>query len=213
MQTFMPYPQFHRVAEVLDDARLGAQRKEAAQILQIHLGIPTAKGTEPIGWRAHPIVHCWRGHEGALCAYGRAMCCAYAERGFHDRLWVYFDMLLSYFKGCGGIEVLQAFADVLRPNGEEPPLVRACAIWLAGRPRRDAVCTQTLPPLMAQTSTHRAYRRLLIQKNPTHYARYWPEENVPEARMYWVEQTYLAHRDHGMTYDDAIRYVDEYHYG
>lgn len=77
MQTFLPYPSFRRSARVLDEARLGKQRVEALQILRA-LHFPD------YGWRTHPAVRMWRGHEAALVAYGVAMCAEWTRRGHPD---------------------------------------------------------------------------------------------------------------------------------
>jgi hypothetical protein len=62
----------------LDDKRLGKQRVETIQILNalIKPGIN--------GWRNHPAVKMWRGHELALCNYGIWVCFAWVQRGFKD---------------------------------------------------------------------------------------------------------------------------------
>lgn len=79
MQTFLPYPDFARSAEVLDDRRLGKQRVEAYQILRTLLGVTR-------GWRHHPAVRMWRGHELALISYGLAVCAEWRGRGFTDHV-------------------------------------------------------------------------------------------------------------------------------
>lgn len=79
MQTFLPFPSFVRSARVLDARRLGKQRIEAWQILRALTG-------ESRGWRNHPAVRMWRGHEGALTYYGRAMCCEWIARGYKDTM-------------------------------------------------------------------------------------------------------------------------------
>jgi len=84
MQTFLPIsvsglPAASCVmsARVLDRQRLGKQRVEALQILNTVTGKST-------GWRNHPAVRMWVGHEDALAAYGRAMCVEWAWRGYED---------------------------------------------------------------------------------------------------------------------------------
>ncbi len=77
MQTFLPYADFRRSADALDDRRLGKQRVEAYQVMRA-LAIPT------YGWRYHPVVAMWRHYPLALAAYGRAVCSAWRERGFAD---------------------------------------------------------------------------------------------------------------------------------
>ena len=64
MQTFLPYSSFRKTMKVLDYRRLGKQRVEAKQILNILLD-----RTETRGWRNHPIVRMWDGYESALQLY------------------------------------------------------------------------------------------------------------------------------------------------
>ena len=77
MQTFLPYPDFRRTAEVLDTRRLGKQRVETIQIVRAL--------TRPVyGWKHHPAVRMWAGFEEALGAYGLVMAETWVERGFGD---------------------------------------------------------------------------------------------------------------------------------
>lgn len=78
MQTFLPYPDFHRSAEVLDYRRLGKQRVEAKQILQaLHYGG---------GWVNHPATKMWKGYHKALGEYWLVCCIEWKSRGYNDRL-------------------------------------------------------------------------------------------------------------------------------
>ncbi len=77
MQTFLPWPDFVRSARALDDRRLGKQRVETLQVLR-------ALQRETYGWKNHPAVRMWRGHEEALVAYGVAVCDEWAARGCAD---------------------------------------------------------------------------------------------------------------------------------
>ena len=77
MQTFAPYPDLRRTAEVLDDKRLGKQRVEAMQIIRA-LTRPT------YGWQHHPAVLMWKGHVPALARYGITMCEEWTRRGHPD---------------------------------------------------------------------------------------------------------------------------------
>ena len=63
---------------MLDDKRLGKQRVEALQLLNV-LTDPTKKG-----WRNHPATNMWRGYEHALCEYALACCAEWKSRGFKD---------------------------------------------------------------------------------------------------------------------------------
>ena len=77
MQTFAPFPDFERTAEVLDDRRLGKQRVEALQIIRA-LTRPT------YGWQHHPAVLMWKGHVPALALYATTMCDEWTQRGRQD---------------------------------------------------------------------------------------------------------------------------------
>lgn len=85
MQTFLPYPDFKKSAECLDNKRLGKQRVEAWQILNI------IDGTNPNSrWRNHPAVKMWKGYKGALALYGIEICREWIRRGFRDSLFIKF---------------------------------------------------------------------------------------------------------------------------
>ena len=74
MQTFLPETLFSRCAQVLDQDRLGKQRVEAWQILNINVRRATTPKHIKIAWENHPAVLMWRGYELALIKYGLAMC-------------------------------------------------------------------------------------------------------------------------------------------
>lgn len=86
MQTFLPYPSFHQSAQVLDRQRLGKQRIETKQILQVLLG--ESRGT---GWASHPATLMWKGCEGALAVYGLYMCAEWRHRGYEDNQFQWFE--------------------------------------------------------------------------------------------------------------------------
>lgn len=85
MQTFLPYKDFERSAKVLDYRRLGKQRVETKQLLNILLG-----ETTKLGWRNHPAALMWQGHEGALARYGFEMSKEWILRGYNDSLLDFF---------------------------------------------------------------------------------------------------------------------------
>lgn len=84
MQTFLPYTDPFIVAEVLDQKRLGKQRVEGNQILDI------LEGRADNNWKYHPAVRMWSGYETALKYYINVMITEWIERGrennmeFHD---------------------------------------------------------------------------------------------------------------------------------
>lgn len=82
MQTFLPYPDFIWVARILDNKRLGSQRKEAQQILR----------TLAIGgrWENHPAVRMWRGYEEMLGYYMNIMMLEWEKRGNNNDKLLYY---------------------------------------------------------------------------------------------------------------------------
>lgn len=79
MQTFIPETTFDGCASVLDRQRLGKQRVETLQIMNVLTGATTTKG-----WRNHPAVIMWRGCEYSLMRYGLAVCTEWVSRGYVD---------------------------------------------------------------------------------------------------------------------------------
>ncbi len=77
MQTFLPFASFEESARVLDPKRLGKQRVETLQILNALTG-------RSRGWRSHPAVLMWRGHEPALVHYGLVVCVTWRALGYAD---------------------------------------------------------------------------------------------------------------------------------
>lgn len=81
MQTFLPYPDFRRSAQALDNRRLGKQRVEAYQIIRVLTGLTS-------GWRHHPAVRMWAGHVAALGEYLSACIEEWTRRGFRNSILV-----------------------------------------------------------------------------------------------------------------------------
>ena len=76
MQTFLPSKDFDTVASMLDSKRLNKQILECYQILKV------LSSTDPkAGWRNHPAVKMWRGHEHGLFTYALAMISEANRRG------------------------------------------------------------------------------------------------------------------------------------
>lgn len=77
MQTFLPYASFKDSAAVLDWRRLGKQRVEVLQLLNMLLG-----NSRPMGKKAAREM--WRGYEPALAVYGCVICREWTSRGYKD---------------------------------------------------------------------------------------------------------------------------------
>lgn len=77
MQTFLPYSDFFKTAQVLDRQRLGKQRVETLQLLSALAG-------HTHGWRNHPAAKMWKGYENCLIWYGIRICTEWTNRGYKD---------------------------------------------------------------------------------------------------------------------------------
>ena len=84
MQTFLPYANFGDSAAVLDSKRLGKQRVECFQILNILLGLkPFSR------WKNHPAVLMWKGYENALKLYYNYIVKEWVRRGYKNTMQLY----------------------------------------------------------------------------------------------------------------------------
>lgn len=88
MQTFVP--EGHRIIEgfeLLDYRRLGKQRVETWQILNVLRGVDN-DGNPKVhkGWVNHPATKMWVGHATALAYYGWLCSAEWAHRGYKDTM-------------------------------------------------------------------------------------------------------------------------------
>jgi mRNA-degrading endonuclease YafQ of YafQ-DinJ toxin-antitoxin module len=81
MQTFLPFPDFQKSVEVLDYRRLGKQRVETFQVLNVLLDRTATKG-----WRNHPVVRMWRGYEDCLKKYQNITIAEWIRRGYNNNM-------------------------------------------------------------------------------------------------------------------------------
>lgn len=81
MQTFLPYPDFVQSVKVLDYKRLGKQRVETFQVLNILLDRTPTKG-----WRNHPVTRMWTGYEEALKLYQNYTILEWIDRGYKNTM-------------------------------------------------------------------------------------------------------------------------------
>lgn len=77
MQTFLPLQSYSESAKCLDYRRLGKQRVECLQILNVLLGGKS-------GWANHPAIKMWKGYEPSLVRYGQEVCKEWTGRGYKD---------------------------------------------------------------------------------------------------------------------------------
>lgn len=132
MQTFLPYPGFERSARALDTKRLGKQRVECIQVVRglVRPGY---------GWRHHPAVKMWTGHEEALARYAFTCCEVWTERGFADTCA---DTIAADLAGHGLTEI---------------------------RSEADLRAAGAMPPWLGDEDFHRSHRSSLLRKDPDHY--------------------------------------------
>jgi hypothetical protein len=110
VQTFLPFDDFRRSADALDDRRLGKQRVEALQVLRAL--------TRPVyGWKSHPVVLQWKGYEEALVAYALEVCEEWNRRGFADTVAA---SITAELAEATGTRVVRSQADLARA-GALPP--------------------------------------------------------------------------------------------
>ena len=81
MQTFLPYKDFKKSFKCLDYRRLGKQRVESYQILNVLLERTSTKG-----WRNHPATKMWRGYENALKLYMNLCIDEWVDRGYNNNM-------------------------------------------------------------------------------------------------------------------------------
>ncbi len=81
MQTFLPYKSFKESLHSLDYKRLGKQRVEAFQVLNVLLGRTKTKG-----WRNHPVTKMWKGYENALKQYLNECIDEWVDRGYNNTM-------------------------------------------------------------------------------------------------------------------------------
>ena len=81
MQTFLPYDDFLQSVKVLDYKRLGKQRVETFQVLNILLDRTPTKG-----WRNHPVTRMWTGYEEALKQYQNFTIQEWITRGYKNNM-------------------------------------------------------------------------------------------------------------------------------
>jgi hypothetical protein len=88
MQTFVPLTDsYDDIAQVLDNKRLNKQALEGWQILMVLLELdPQGEFRPAKGWKNHPAVKMWRGHEIDLHLYIQAMVKEWKNRGFNSTI-------------------------------------------------------------------------------------------------------------------------------
>jgi len=82
IQTFLPYPNYIRSVQSLDMKRLGKQRLESKQIIDILEG-------KSFSWRNHPAVKMWVGYTNSLKYYCNCCIDEWIKRGYKNTMLKY----------------------------------------------------------------------------------------------------------------------------
>ena len=86
MQTFLPYTDFRKSLESLDNKRLGKQRVEAYQIISAITGRTRKDGKPYKGWLNHPCSVMWKDYVNALKQYYNDSIDVWVSRGFKNTM-------------------------------------------------------------------------------------------------------------------------------
>lgn len=87
LNTFLPYPDLQESVRVLDRKRLGKQRVEAFQILNIVSSpLPPLGSTSRSSWAHAPAVRMWAGYPHALALYYNLCLQEWHTRGYRNIL-------------------------------------------------------------------------------------------------------------------------------
>jgi hypothetical protein len=92
MQVFLPYANFQKSVQCLDNKRLCKQRIEAKQIIEINLR-KIRNPDEYIAWQNHPAVLMWRSNDEALKLYYNCCVHEWLRRGFKNSMSLYNDSI------------------------------------------------------------------------------------------------------------------------
>ena len=155
MQTFLPYPNYLKSAQCLDDKRLWKQCVECLQIIQV-LTETTSKWTNPNAWKNHPAVKMWRGFEPDLQLYG-ILCCGVWKEERNGNCGSVLDKIESY-------------------KFERKPPYCGIPSWL-GHECHDI--------LHIQNKLHYSHQCNLYRKDPEYYGQYFEVKILKKEQPYY----------------------------
>ncbi len=160
MQTFIPATtSFADMAKVLDNKRLNKQALEGWQILMVLLELdPAGNHRAAKGWRNHPAVHMWRGHEGLLLDYIRDMVVEWKSRGYKSTI---------------ADKAAETYKFALQLGIVDDSAAREYPIWMSKPDLYELVAS--------------SHRRALLNKEYEWYSQFsWPEDEGcrPESYSY-----------------------------
>lgn len=170
MNTFLPYRDFSECARVLDSKRLGKQRVECLQILNILIGSnPNAS------WRNHPAVIMWRGFEIPLYEYSSAICREWISRGYKDTVLDKLNLLIK------NSNLLQNAIACGRIHGTNKMI-----LYFSDIPSKEILIKD--PPWLGDDDLHASHRSNLMRKDLRFYRQYGWMEPVDMPYL-WVSKS------------------------
>jgi len=154
MQTFLPYPDLADSVLCLDNKRLGKQRVEAMQILNVLEG-------RRQGWKHHPAVKMWTGHTEALHLYKDICITEWIDRGFNNTM----DLTSRYMAKAPYIDIIR--------------VTRVGYMHAMLNPRTNRLRQSYLVfPKWWGGEIHATHRSNLLRKDAAHYSQFnWGEPN------------------------------------
>lgn len=166
MQTFLPYPSFYRSVRVLDNRRLGKQRVEAFQILNVlerRRLTPDAK----IAWRNHPAVIMWLGYDEALKLYYNFCVAEWVRRGNRNNMLY---------------KTVQCRDFILEPGTDLLPSAADCA--QINKQLRLAEKQVALPAFVGCRAFHISHQSNLLRKDEPYYRQFFAT-TPPDLEYVW----------------------------
>ena len=89
IQTFLPYASFELSAKCLDYRRLGKQRVEARQIIDLLEKHDRGINISVLPWGNHPAVRMWMGYTDRLREYYNAIVLEWTNRGYKNSMPIF----------------------------------------------------------------------------------------------------------------------------
>ncbi len=153
VNTFIIVPDIHQTARMLDDKRLGKQRVEAKQLIDV-LERYDSSGSCEGGWSNHPALRSWKGYTNALKAYFNIMVEEWIRRGFKNTMHIY---PVDY----RNFHIIKCRFDGKTAQFETQPNCYSYPFWIA------------FPPL------YMSHQAALCRKNPEYYKNLLRDDLVP----------------------------------
>lgn len=166
MQTFLPYPDFVQSLVSLDYRRLGKQRVEAFQIINIIEKIEE-NPDQKLAWKNHPARFMWDKHLDALKCYYNLSVLIWLSRGYNNSMKL-MDLKLPL------LSVSFPLVSEVKLSLSE---ISVCVEMVAGAEK-----LISRPAFIGDEEFHRSHQSNLVRKQPEFYGPLFP--GVPDDLPY-----------------------------